>query len=273
MTLLIVFLIAILIILRFFADTTILYYITKIKKFIIKEPKYLIAFKITLVAYLMEGFYYFVLLGIYFSKNLSEYIKNVTEISFGILFLVIFYLLLKKYYSIKFTKSLIIYITVGIFSFVFSILLMLPVKYFIFQPFYMQGTTMEPNLADKEYLITKVYDKNYKRGDIVVFKNLDSQNDYFIKRIIGLSKEKVQIKDGKIYIYNNDNKQGFALNENYLSKKIITSNLADEVINVEKDHYLVIGDSRTQNDEQYKFYLINKNLIISKYWFSPFNIR
>jgi len=96
---------------------------------------------------------------------------------------------------------------------VISLAIILPVRYFLIQPFYVKGASMEPNFFDHEYLI--IDEISYRlatpeRGDIIVFKYPEDTKQFFIKRVIGLPGEEVKIQDNRVYI------NGQPLNETYL---------------------------------------------------------
>lgn len=109
-----------------------------------------------------------------------------------------------------------------------------------------------------------------KRGDIVIFKYPDDENETFVKRVIGLPGEKVVIKDAKIYI--NDSKK--PLDEKYLPEKWEDGNGADTPLEykVPKDCYFVLGDNRNVSHDArfWKNHYVKKNKIIAKaefvYW-------
>ena len=77
-----------------------------------------------------------------------------------------------------------------------SLIIILPIRYFLIQPFYVKGASMEPNFYDHEYLIIDEISYRFsepKRGDIVVFKYPRDPRQFFIKRVIGLPGETVEI--------------------------------------------------------------------------------
>ncbi|MCA9389624.1 MAG: signal peptidase I, partial [Candidatus Magasanikbacteria bacterium] len=97
-----------------------------------------------------------------------------------------------------------------------SLALIIPIRFFLIQPFYVQGASMEPNFFDHEYLI--IDELSYRlhtpaRGDVVVFKYPNNTKEFFIKRIIGLPGETVEISNGKIKIYNDKHPNGMLINE------------------------------------------------------------
>ncbi|MFA7685852.1 MAG: signal peptidase I [Candidatus Gracilibacteria bacterium] len=87
-----------------------------------------------------------------------------------------------------------------------------------------------------------------ERGDIVVFKSPNNEDKYFIKRVIGLPGEKVEIKDGEVYIQKVDTEKMEKLPENYLNEenkgntKTYFSNMSS--FEVPADHYFMLGDNR-----------------------------
>ncbi len=151
------------------------------------------------------------------------------------------------------------------------IVIIVPLRVFLIQPFFVQGASMEPNFEDKEYLIInelgyKTTDvgfasggkeinfftvksfKEFQRGDVVVFRYPKNPSVYYIKRIIGLPGEKIEIKDKKVKIYNSENPEGFVLDEGkYLSASVETS--GDQIVQLSDTEYFVLGDNRSYSSD------------------------
>ena len=127
--------------------------------------------------------------------------------------------------------------------FIIASVIVLPIRYFLFQPFIVKGESMIPNFQQGDYLIIDEISYRFsspQRGDVVVFKYPKDTAQKFIKRIIGLPGETVEVKDGKVTIYKNNNSQ--VLDEKYLpnpSGTIGTLKLA-----LGADEYFVLGDNR-----------------------------
>ena len=154
--------------------------------------------------------------------------------------------------------------------FLLAFFIIVPIRLFLFQPFFVQGHSMHPTFKNGEYLIvnefgykettvglggkdffTVDYSKEFKRFDVAVFRYPKDPDKYFIKRVVGLPGEKIEIKDGKVKIYNEENANGFILDEKeYLSEKILTSNRAHEIPwQLEDDEYFMMGDNRSGSSD------------------------
>lgn len=126
-----------------------------------------------------------------------------------------------------------------------SLAIVLPIRYFIVQPFIVRGASMEPNFSDREYLV--IDEISYllrapKRGEAIVFRYPKDPRQFFIKRIIGLPDERIEIKSGKIKIFNPVYPEGFTLEEPYLLSGLGTH--PDVVSTLGSEEYFVLGDNR-----------------------------
>jgi signal peptidase I len=153
---------------------------------------------------------------------------------------------------------------------VISLAIIIPVRYYLIQPFYVKGASMEPNFYDNEYLIIDEISYRFNepaRGDIVVFKYPRNPEEYFIKRIIGLPGEKVQIKDGFVYLYNKENILGIKLDETYLQAGDRTYGLNEEIVTLRDSEYYVLGDNRNSSKDSRSFGPVDKKLITGRVLF------
>lgn len=129
---------------------------------------------------------------------------------------------------------------------------------------------MEPNFHDHEYLIIDEITYRFsppERGHVVVFRYPRNPQEYFIKRIVALPGEQVQIKDGLITIFNADHPEGFNLDESYLPRDLLTSNQSEEKISVGADEYFVLGDNRNASKDSRNFGAVDASFITGKVLF------
>jgi signal peptidase I len=151
-----------------------------------------------------------------------------------------------------------------------SLAIILPVRYYLIQPFYVKGASMEPNFHDHEYLIVDEISYRFKepiRGQVVVFRYPKNPQEYYIKRIVALPEEEVQIKDGKVWIYNSQEPNGFVLQEEYLSDNLNTYSNSEIKIRLDRDEYFVLGDNRSASKDSRSFGPVHDSFITGKVLF------
>ncbi|MFH1482428.1 MAG: signal peptidase I [Patescibacteria group bacterium] len=148
-----------------------------------------------------------------------------------------------------------------------SLAIIIPIRYFLIQPFYVRGASMEPNFYDSEYLIIDEISYRFhepKRGDIIVFKYPRNPQEYFIKRVVGLPNEKIQVKDGEIHIFNKEHPLGIKIDEPYLANGVKTNGTDDDIISLSNDEYYVFGDNRNFSKDSRSFGPVNKSFVVGR---------
>lgn len=165
---------------------------------------------------------------------------------------------------------------------ILAFIIIYPIRAFLFQPFFVKGESMEPNFEDGQYLIINEFGlketrlelggkvffsfqpfKKLKREEVVVFRYPLDPQKFFIKRVIGLPGEKIEIKNGKITIFNQQNSDGFVLDEKkYLSSEVKT--IGDQIIDLGEEEYFVMGDNRTRSSDSRSWGPINKKDVMGK---------
>ena len=150
---------------------------------------------------------------------------------------------------------------------VIALVIIIPIRYFLIQPFYVKGASMEPNFFDHEYLI--IDELSYrlgdpKRGDVVVFRYPNDPKEYFLKRIIGLPGERVKVSEGEIVVYNDAHPEGFVIKESYIPSDVTTE--GEKIMSLSNNQYYVMGDNRPNSFDSRRFGPVDENLIVGRTW-------
>ncbi len=161
-------------------------------------------------------------------------------------------------------------------SIVTTILLAFILRFFVIQPFVVEGSSMEPNFHNEEYIVIDKISYRFRppqRGEVVVLHPPIQPDQNYIKRIIGLPGEKISIQDGDVFI------NGQKIEESYLG----TENHKTEPLNQREsatlgpDEYFVLGDNRSHSSDSREWGKLPKENIEGRTWviaypFSNFQI-
>jgi signal peptidase I len=123
--------------------------------------------------------------------------------------------------------------------------IVLPIRYFLVQPFYVKGASMEPNFEDKQYLIIDEITyrlREPQRGEICVFRYPNDPSQFFIKRIIGLPGETVTVSGGHVTITTLKGQTETLDESAYLASTVVTA--GEKSVTLGTDEYFVMGDNR-----------------------------
>ncbi len=125
--------------------------------------------------------------------------------------------------------------------------------------FYVRGSSMEPTLHNGQYLVVSKISyllNKPQRGDIVVFVSPYGTGEDYIKRIIGLPGERVEVRDGAVWI------NGYRLDEPYLNSGIPYTG----AWSLGPDEYFVLGDNRANSNDSHTWGPLPRKNIIGKAW-------
>ena len=151
---------------------------------------------------------------------------------------------------------------------VISLAIIIPIRYYLIQPFFVRGASMEPNFSDGQYLVINEIGYRFDdpgRGDVVVFKYPLDPSQYYIKRIVGLPGEKIEIKDNSIFIYSSESSENITLNESYyLPEGRITRGNINVQLNDQE--YFVLGDNRSASSDSRQWGALPRENIIGRVW-------
>lgn len=143
---------------------------------------------------------------------------------------------------------------------------------FVGQRTKVDGHSMEPTLSDGDNLIVDKLSYRFRdpeRYDIIVFPYQHAENTYYIKRIIGLPGDTVQVIDGYMYI------NGKKLDEHYGAEVMEDPGIAAEPIKLGDDEYFVLGDNRNHSSDSRvaNVGVLTRDMLIGRAWVRiyPFN--
>ncbi len=116
------------------------------------------------------------------------------------------------------------------------------IRSYVAQPFLVSGSSMQPTFHDGDYLLVDELSyrfRNPERGEVIVFKYPGDHRSYYIKRIIGLPGEKVEVKNGRVMIWNAKGEK--VLNESYIADQHFTGSYETTLGD---NQYFMMGDNR-----------------------------
>ncbi len=155
---------------------------------------------------------------------------------------------------------------------VFALMIAALAVIFIIQPVKVEGTSMLPRLHDGERIFVNklIYYDEYRwapkieRGDIVVFWFPDDPSKSYIKRVIGLPGDMVEVHEGLVRVNGRD------LDEKYLDPRLNLSHRSQAVVHVKPNYYFVMGDNRDNSSDSRIWGFVPKKYIYGKallrYW-------
>ena len=124
------------------------------------------------------------------------------------------------------------------------------IRTFLVQPFLVSGASMAHNFENGDYLLIDELSYRFRapeRGEVVVFRYPNDESTFFIKRIVGVPGERVELAGSKVKIFNKEFPEGFVLHEAYLPPDTPTSPRPgkDTVFRLGAGDYFVLGDNRS----------------------------
>ena len=134
---------------------------------------------------------------------------------------------------------------------------------FVVQPVKVEGTSMQPMLIDQERIFVNRFIYQFadvSRGDVVVFRYPRDVNKSFIKRVLAVPGDEIEILAGKIYL------NGRRLDEPYVPTEFLDKRSYPRTI-VPPGRYFVLGDHRNSSNDSRNWGFVEKRLIYGKAFF------
>ncbi|MFA5773184.1 MAG: signal peptidase I [Candidatus Paceibacterota bacterium] len=146
---------------------------------------------------------------------------------------------------------------------IIALIIVIPIRMFIAQPFVVSGESMFPTFHDGEYLIIDELSYiigNPHRGDVIVFRYPNNPKRFFIKRIIGMPNEEISINNGTVIIINKENPNGFTLKEPYIDEQFNTTTS----YKTGEGEFFVMGDNRNKSSDSRVWGILPRKLMTGR---------
>jgi signal peptidase I len=145
-----------------------------------------------------------------------------------------------------------------------ALIIVVPIRMFVAQPFIVSGASMEQTFHTGEYLIVdqlSYHARTAKRGEVIVFRYPKDPSKFFIKRVIGVPGDTITIEGNTVRITNAAYPNGFILDEPYIAKMTpgpdVTETLGER-------EYFVMGDNRDQSSDSRVWGVLQEDRIIGR---------
>lgn len=145
-----------------------------------------------------------------------------------------------------------------------SLVVVIPIRVFIAQPFIVKGASMEPNFYNGEYLIVDQLSfrlRSPESGEVIILRYPLNPSVFYIKRIVGLPGETVIIRKGKVSVRKGEGAET-ALNEFYLPQDVVTA--PDRAVTLASDEYFVLGDNRLNSSDSRVWGVLKENFVVGR---------
>lgn len=145
-----------------------------------------------------------------------------------------------------------------------ALLIVLPIRLFVAQPFIVSGASMESTFSTGQYLIVDQLTYRFEepaRGDVIIFRYPKDPSKYFIKRIIGVPGDTIDIKGNTVTIFNKEHESGAVLQETYILDMAPSTTLRETLGD---DEYFVMGDNRDASSDSRMWGVLQRDKIVGR---------
>lgn len=145
-----------------------------------------------------------------------------------------------------------------------ALLIVIPIRLFIAQPFIVSGASMDDTFHHNEYLIVDQVSYRFNepvRGDIVIFRYPENPSQFFIKRVIAVPGDTISIYANEVMIRNEAHPDGFILDEPYAAE--MSPDTALEMT-LQDDEYFVMGDNRNASSDSRVWGTLQREYIVGQ---------
>lgn len=146
-----------------------------------------------------------------------------------------------------------------------ALLIVLPIRMFVAQPFIVSGASMETTFSTGEYLIVDQLSYRFEepsRGDIIIFRYPKDPSKFFIKRVIGIPGDTVTIDGNKVTIKNDEHTEGVTLKEDPYVLEMTSNTTLTETLG--EGEYFVMGDNRDASSDSRMWGVLQRDKIVGR---------
>lgn len=145
-----------------------------------------------------------------------------------------------------------------------AILIVIPIRMFVAQPFIVSGASMDDTFHSGEYLIVdqvSYYFDQPKRGEVVIFKYPRDPSKFFIKRVVGVPGDTIDIEGNTVTITNESHPDGFRLDEPYVKSMRPGASISETL---GEHEYFVMGDNRDKSSDSRTWGVLQESFIVGR---------
>lgn len=145
-----------------------------------------------------------------------------------------------------------------------ALIIVLPIRLFVAQPFIVSGASMETTFSTGQYLIVDQLTYHFEepaRGDVIIFRYPKDPSKFFIKRIIGLPGDTVTISGHDVTITNTEHPEGMLLDESYILDMKPIGTLTETL---GEHEYFVMGDNRDASSDSRAWGVLQRDKIVGR---------
>lgn len=153
-----------------------------------------------------------------------------------------------------------------------ALLIVIPIRTFIAQPFIVSGASMQETFQNGEYLIVDQLSYQFEspeRGDVIVFHYPVDTTKFFIKRVVGVPGDTISIEGNVVHITNSEHPHGATLDEPYIASMKPNTYLEETLGDGE---YFVMGDNRDQSSDSRVWGVLQERHIVGQAFIRLFPI-
>ena len=154
-----------------------------------------------------------------------------------------------------------------------ALIIVIPIRWFVAQPFIVSGASMESTFHNGEYLIVdqiSYYFEEPKRGEVIIFRYPHDPSKFFIKRVIGIPGDTVKIDGNVVSIINSEFPQGQIIEEPYIKSMEPNTHKTEKLT---ENEYFVMGDNRDASSDSRSWGILSRDKIIGRAFLRLFPIN